>query len=61
MQLYQILRGSFYVTQIKTIFFPHINIYNKKMLEIIFKHEIIVLSIRLRSEVDYCVIQKLLK
>lgn len=55
------LRGSFYLTQMKMILFPHVNIYNKKMLKIILQHEMIILSMRLRNEVDYCVIQELLK
>lgn len=46
------LRGSFYLTQMKMILFPHVNIYNEKTLEIILQHEMIVLSIRLGSEVD---------
>jgi len=61
MQFYQMLSGSFHLTQMKIILFPHVNIYNKKISEIILQHEMIVLSRKLRSEVDYCVIQELLK
>lgn len=54
MQFYQMLRGSFHLIQMKTVLFCHINIYKKRMLEIILQHEIIVSSIRFQSEVDYC-------
>ena len=46
MQFYQMLRGSFCLTQMKMILFPHVNIYNNTMLEIILQHKMIVLSIK---------------
>lgn len=61
MQFYQMLKGSFCLTQMKTVLLPHINIYYKIMSEIVLQHEMLASSIRFLKEVHYCAIQEPLK